>query len=100
MDLSKAFDTINHELFTAKLYTYGFNIESLESILNYLSNRQQTTKVCNNFSYWAELLQVVPEASALESLFKINYLFDLTEFIDVATCIWQWFKTFYGKSGT
>ena len=36
MDLSKAFDTINHELFIAKFHAYGFN---KESILDYLSNR-------------------------------------------------------------
>ena len=30
MNLSKAFDTINHELFTAKLHAYGFFIEALE----------------------------------------------------------------------
>ena len=39
IDLSKAFDTINHELLIAKLHAYGFNIESLELILDYLSNR-------------------------------------------------------------
>ena len=39
MDLSKAFDTINHELLIAKLHAYGFNKESLELILDYLSNR-------------------------------------------------------------
>ena len=30
MDLSKVFDTINHELLAAKLYAHGFPIEALE----------------------------------------------------------------------
>ena len=38
IDLSKAFDTINHELSIAKLYAYGFYKASLDFISDYLSN--------------------------------------------------------------
>ena len=39
MDLSKAFDTLNHELLISKLSAYGFN-ESLKLIRSYLSNNR------------------------------------------------------------
>ena len=41
MDLSKAFDTINYELLTAKLHAYGFRREALKLILSYLKNRKK-----------------------------------------------------------
>ena len=52
MALSKAFDTINHDLLIAKLYPYGFSKESLKIIKSYLSNPRQRTKVNLSFSSW------------------------------------------------
>ena len=45
MDLSKAYDCINHELIITKLATYGLNEDSLRLIQNYLSNRKQQVKI-------------------------------------------------------
>ena len=39
MDLSKAFDTLNHNLLIAKLNAYGFSKNSLLFIQSYLENR-------------------------------------------------------------
>ena len=56
MDLSKAFDTLNHDLFIAKLHAYGFDINALKLVRSYLTNRWQRTKVNTSFSSWTELL--------------------------------------------
>ena len=50
MDLSKAFNTLNHELLIAKRRAYGFNSESLMVIRSYLTNRWQRTKINKSFS--------------------------------------------------
>ena len=39
MDLSKTFDTINHQLLLAKSHAYGFSKQALAIICSYLSNR-------------------------------------------------------------
>ena len=68
MDLSKAFDTLNHDLLIAKLHAYGFENSALRMIKSYLSNRWQRTKVNNSFSSWSELLTGVPQGSVLGPL--------------------------------
>ena len=45
MDLSKAFDTFNHELLIAKLHAYGFSKEALTLIAGYLSDMWQHIKI-------------------------------------------------------
>ena len=37
MDLSQAFDSMNHDLLIAELHAYGFNINALELIQIYFS---------------------------------------------------------------
>ena len=55
MELSKAFDTINHEFLLAKLHAYGFNKGAPKIIHNYLNNTYQRKKI-NVLSSWSEVL--------------------------------------------
>ena len=77
MDLYKAFDTINHDLFIAKLHVYGLRGKSLKLLRNYLSNRFQGTKVNGSCSTWEELLTGVPQGSVLAPLLFNIYLNDM-----------------------
>ena len=50
MDLSKAFETINHDLLLAKLKAYGFSTNALDVMCSCLKNRKQSVQINNNFS--------------------------------------------------
>ena len=78
MDLSKAFDTINHELLLAKLNAYGFDKNSLEILRNYLNIRWQSTKINTTFSSWSALLKVVSQGSVLGPILFNIFLNDLS----------------------
>ena len=84
MDLSKAFDTINHELLIAKLYAYGFSKDALKLINSYMSNRWQRTKIDKSFSSWSALLKRVPQGSVLGPIFFNIYLNNLLCFLHCA----------------
>ena len=54
-DLSKAFDCLSHDLSIAKLNAYGFSIAAVRLVQNYLSNRQQRTKINSDVSSCEEI---------------------------------------------
>ena len=86
MDLSKAFDTLNHELSIAKLHAYGFTKKSLKLIKSSLTDCWQRTKISTNFSVWSKLLTGVLQGSVLGPLLLniyLNDLFYITEMTNV-----------------
>ena len=64
MDLSKTFDTINHDLLFAKLRAYGFSNDALNLICSHLKNSKQSTQINNNkFSSNKKVITRVPQGS-------------------------------------
>ena len=82
MDLSKAFNTLNHDLEIAKLEAYGFSKNSLNYFQSYLRNRLQRTNVNNNFSLWKDIFAGVRQGSILGPLMFNVYINDIFLFPD------------------
>ena len=65
MNLSKLFDTINHDFLIAKLEPYEFSNNVLIFMLSYFKNRSQRVSINSSFSTWEEIIAGAPEGSIL-----------------------------------
>ena len=80
-DLSKAFDSLLHDVLLEKLNRYGFRGVALNFISSYLSNRYQKVVIKQKNESSLDLITCgVPQGSILGPLLFIIYMNDLTWF--------------------
>ena len=79
IDLSKAFDTLDHAILMDKLYYYGVQGTSLDLLRNYLVKRKQYVQIGEVKSDITYLSTGVPQGSILGPLLFIIYINDIAK---------------------
>ena len=80
LDLSKAFDCLNHNLLLQKLQNLGLHESTISWLKSYLSNRSQITKFKNFTSQKDTTSTGVPQGSILGPLLFICFTNDLPDY--------------------
>ena len=83
IDLSKAFDTVNHEILLRKMEHYGIRGVALEWFRSYLSNRKQYVYLNGDPSQLENITCGVPQGSVLGPLLFLIYINDLPHISEV-----------------
>ena len=78
LDLSKAFDTLNHQILLDKLERHGIRGQVYQLLENYLQNRKQYVKLISSKSDLLDITCGVPQGSILGPLLFLIYVNDIS----------------------
>ncbi len=77
LDLSKAFDSVNHTISLHKLRSVGASAQAVKWLENYLSGRSQYVRIRSTVSSFGSLTRGGPQGSILSPLLLGIYVNDL-----------------------